>query len=127
MVVVTGEFASNGPKSVIQGKGTGEGNRKRPGGRYEPTRFVGTHWPRAFSNIWAVGGIQTGPMPSAATGQTRAKMWIENVNTHYKTIFPRKTPIYSFPKTRASIRRKSYFHQKKKIFPTGRPRTTESI
>ena len=55
LVVVTGEFGRT-PKVNYQ-PSTGAGNASAPAG----TKQVGRdHWPRAFSNIWAGGGIQTG-------------------------------------------------------------------
>ncbi|MAC53305.1 MAG: hypothetical protein CME31_12265, partial [Gimesia sp.] len=36
---------------------TGAGNASAPAGTKQPGR---DHWPRAFSNIWAGGGIETG-------------------------------------------------------------------
>ncbi len=55
MVVVTGEFGRT-PKIEYQ-PSTGEGNASAPAGSTQPGR---DHWPRAFSNIWAGGGIRTG-------------------------------------------------------------------
>ncbi|MBI1310442.1 DUF1501 domain-containing protein [bacterium] len=55
LVVVTGEFGRT-PKINYQ-PSTGEGNASAPAGTKQPGR---DHWPRAFSNIWAGGGIQTG-------------------------------------------------------------------
>lgn len=55
LVVVTGEFGRT-PLINYQ-PSTGEGNASAPAGTKQPGR---DHWPRAFSNIWAGGGIQTG-------------------------------------------------------------------
>jgi hypothetical protein len=55
LVVVTGEFGRT-PKIEHQ-PSTGEGNASAPAGTKQPGR---DHWPRAFSNLWAGGGIQTG-------------------------------------------------------------------
>ena len=55
LVVVTGEFGRT-PKINYQ-PSTGGGNASAPAGTKQPGR---DHWARAFSNIWAGGGIQTG-------------------------------------------------------------------
>jgi hypothetical protein len=55
LVVVTGEFGRT-PKISSQ-PSTGAGNASAPAGTRQPGR---DHWPRAFSNIWAGGGIETG-------------------------------------------------------------------
>lgn len=55
LVVVTGEFGRT-PK-IEHSPSTGEGNASAPAGTQQPGR---DHWPRAFSNVWAGGGIQTG-------------------------------------------------------------------
>jgi hypothetical protein len=55
LVVVTGEFGRT-PKISYQ-PSTGGGNASAPAGTKQPGR---DHWPRAFSNIWAGGGIETG-------------------------------------------------------------------
>ncbi|MCA9089688.1 MAG: DUF1501 domain-containing protein [Planctomycetaceae bacterium] len=55
LVVVTGEFGRT-PKISYQ-PSTGEGNASAPAGTKQPGR---DHWPRAFSNLWAGGGIETG-------------------------------------------------------------------
>ncbi len=55
LVVVTGEFGRT-PKISYQ-PSTGAGNASAPAGTKQPGR---DHWPRAFSNIWAGGGIETG-------------------------------------------------------------------
>jgi hypothetical protein len=55
LVVVTGEFGRT-PK-VSYAVSTGAGDASAPAGTEQPGR---DHWPRAFSNIWAGGGIQPG-------------------------------------------------------------------
>ncbi len=55
LVVVTGEFGRT-PK-IEYSPSTGGGDGSAPAGTSQPGR---DHWPRAFSNIWAGGGIQTG-------------------------------------------------------------------
>ncbi|MEN3939781.1 DUF1501 domain-containing protein [Prosthecobacter sp. SYSU 5D2] len=60
LVVVTGEFGRT-PKISFD-RSTGAGNASGPTGTLQPGR---DHWPRAFSNIWAGGGIQTGAVIGA--------------------------------------------------------------
>lgn len=55
LVVVTGEFGRT-PK-INYRPSTGAGNASAPAGTKQPGR---DHWPRAFSNIWAGGGLETG-------------------------------------------------------------------
>lgn len=55
LVVVTGEFGRT-PKINYQ-PSTGAGNASAPAGTRQPGR---DHWPRAFSNLWAGGGITPG-------------------------------------------------------------------
>jgi len=55
LVVVTGEFGRT-PK-IEYSPSTGAGDASAAAGTVQPGR---DHWPRAFSNIWAGGGIQTG-------------------------------------------------------------------
>jgi hypothetical protein len=55
LVVVTGEFGRT-PK-ISYAASTGAGNASAPAGTQQPGR---DHWPRAFSNLWAGGGIETG-------------------------------------------------------------------
>ncbi len=55
LVVVTGEFGRT-PK-ISYAASTGGGDASAPAGTIQPGR---DHWPRAFSNIWAGGGIQHG-------------------------------------------------------------------
>jgi hypothetical protein len=60
LVVVTGEFGRT-PKINFD-RSTGEGDASGPAGTLQPGR---DHWPRAFSNIWAGGGIRTGAVIGA--------------------------------------------------------------
>ena len=55
LVVVTGEFGRT-PKVNYQ-PSTGAGNASAAAGTKQPGR---DHWPRAFSNLWAGGGITPG-------------------------------------------------------------------
>jgi uncharacterized protein (DUF1501 family) len=55
LVVVTGEFGRT-PKINYQ-PSTGAGDASAPAGTMQPGR---DHWARAFSNIWAGGGIEAG-------------------------------------------------------------------
>ena len=55
LVVVTGEFGRT-PK-IEYDRSTGAGDASAPAGTIQPGR---DHWPRAFSNLWAGGGITTG-------------------------------------------------------------------
>lgn len=55
LVVVTGEFGRT-PK-INYAASTGAGNASAPAGTQQPGR---DHWPRAFSNLWAGGGIEPG-------------------------------------------------------------------
>lgn len=55
LVVVTGEFGRT-PK-IEYSPSTGAGDASAAAGTTQPGR---DHWPRAFSNIWAGGGIETG-------------------------------------------------------------------
>ncbi len=55
MVVVTGEFGRT-PK-VNYKPSTGAGDASAAAGTQQPGR---DHWPRAFSNLWAGGGLKTG-------------------------------------------------------------------
>jgi hypothetical protein len=55
LLVVTGEFGRT-PK-INYAASTGEGNASAPAGTQQPGR---DHWPRAWSNLWAGGGIQAG-------------------------------------------------------------------
>ncbi len=55
LVVITGEFGRT-PK-ISYSASTGGGDASAPAGTIQPGR---DHWPRAFSNIWAGGGIQHG-------------------------------------------------------------------
>ncbi|RLS32610.1 MAG: DUF1501 domain-containing protein [Planctomycetota bacterium] len=55
LLVVTGEFGRT-PK-IEYSPSTGAGDASAPAGTKQPGR---DHWPRAYSNIWAGGGIETG-------------------------------------------------------------------
>lgn len=55
LVVVTGEFGRT-PR-IEHSPSTGGGNASAPAGTQQPGR---DHWPRAFSNLWAGGAIETG-------------------------------------------------------------------
>jgi hypothetical protein len=61
LVVVTGEFGRT-PKISFD-RSTGAGDASGPAGTLQPGR---DHWPRAFSNVWAGGGIQTGGIIGAS-------------------------------------------------------------
>lgn len=61
LVVVTGEFGRT-PKINFK-PSTGAGNASAPAGTLQPGR---DHWPRAFSNIWAGGGIEHGGIIGAS-------------------------------------------------------------
>ncbi len=61
LVVVTGEFGRT-PK-INTDRSTGEGDASAPAGTSQPGR---DHWPRAFSNLWAGGGIRTGGVIGAS-------------------------------------------------------------
>jgi uncharacterized protein (DUF1501 family) len=61
LVVVTGEFGRT-PKISFD-RSTGAGDASAPAGTLQPGR---DHWPRAFSNVWAGGGIQTGGIIGAS-------------------------------------------------------------
>jgi hypothetical protein len=55
LIVVTGEFGRT--PLISYAPSTGAGDASAPAGTIQPGR---DHWPRAFSNIWAGGGIKTG-------------------------------------------------------------------
>ena len=55
LVVVSGEFGRT-PKISYE-RSTGAGDASAAAGVMQPGR---DHWPRAFTNLWAGGGIQTG-------------------------------------------------------------------
>jgi hypothetical protein len=61
LVVVTGECGRT-PKISFD-RSTGAGDGSAPAGTLQPGR---DHWPRAFTNIWAGGGIQTGGVIGAS-------------------------------------------------------------
>jgi len=60
LVMVSSEFGRT-PK-IEYSPSTGAGNASAPAGTIQPGR---DHWPRAFSNIWAGGGIRTGQVIGA--------------------------------------------------------------
>ncbi len=62
LVVVTGEFGHTPKISFNKSLGIGAGS-SGPVGTMQPGR---DHWPRAFSNLWAGGGIQTGGVIGAS-------------------------------------------------------------
>jgi hypothetical protein len=105
LVVVTGEFGRT-PK-IEHSPSTGEGVASAPAGTIQPGR---DHWPRAFSNIWAGGGIQTGRVIGAtdkrgedatericSAGDFLATIYhhlgIDTANTFIKDFNGRPTPI----------------------------------
>ena len=55
LVVVSGEFGRTPKINVLPSSGPGEASASA--GTMQPGR---DHWPRAFTNLWAGGGIQTG-------------------------------------------------------------------
>ena len=61
LVVVSGEFGRT-PRISTQ-PSSGGGQASRPQGVRQPGR---DHWPRAFTNLWAGGGIQTGGVIGAS-------------------------------------------------------------
>ena len=61
LVVVTGEFGRT-PKISFD-RSTGAGDASAAAGTMQPGR---DHWPRAFSNLWAGGGIRTGGVIGAS-------------------------------------------------------------
>jgi hypothetical protein len=61
LVVVSGEFGRT-PK-ISQAASSGGGEASAPAGTVQPGR---DHWPRAFTNLWAGGGIQTGGVIGAS-------------------------------------------------------------
>lgn len=60
LVVVTGEFGRT--PQISYAASTGAGDASAPAGTIQPGR---DHWPRAFSNIWAGGGIGPGQVIGA--------------------------------------------------------------
>lgn len=105
LVVVTGEFGRT-PK-IEHSPSTGEGIGSGPAGTTQPGR---DHWPRAFSNVWAGGGIQTGrfigatdkrgedPIERACSaGDFLATIYhhlgIDSANTFINDLNGRPTPI----------------------------------
>lgn len=61
LVVVSGEFGRTPKISHVASSGAGEASA--PAGVVQPGR---DHWPRAFTNLWAGGGIQTGGVIGAS-------------------------------------------------------------
>lgn len=61
LVVVSGEFGRT-PR-ISQVASSGGGQASRAAGVVQPGR---DHWPRAFTNLWAGGGIQTGGVIGAS-------------------------------------------------------------
>lgn len=61
LVVVSGEFGRT-PR-ISQVASSGGGVASAPAGTVQPGR---DHWPRAFTNLWAGGGIQTGGVIGAS-------------------------------------------------------------
>jgi hypothetical protein len=105
LVVVTGEFGRT-PK-IEHSPSTGQGNASGPAGTQQPGR---DHWPRAFSNVWAGGGIQTGRIIGAtdkrgedpieracSAGDFLATIYhhlgIDSANTFIKDLNGRPTPV----------------------------------
>lgn len=76
LVVVTGEFGRT-PKINYQ-PSTGAGNASAAAGTKQPGR---DHWPRAFSNIWAGGGIRGGQV-IGATDSTGADVTDRRCSAH---------------------------------------------
>ena len=115
LVVVTGEFGRT-PK-IEYAASTGAGNASAPAGTQQPGR---DHWPRAFSNIWAGGGIQTGRFIGAtdkrgedtiertcSAGDFLATIYhhlgIDAANTLIKDFNGRPTPIVDHGKPIAEL------------------------
>lgn len=105
LVVVTGEFGRT-PK-ISYAASTGAGDASAPAGTIQPGR---DHWPRAYSNIWAGGGIQHGKFIGATDkrgedsidrisgpGDFLATIYhhlgIDSANTLIKDFNGRPTPI----------------------------------
>ncbi len=105
LVVVTGEFGRT-PK-INYAASTGAGDASAPSGTMQPGR---DHWPRAYSNIWAGGGIQHGKFIGATDkrgedsidricgpGDFLATIYhhlgIDSANTLIKDFNGRPTPI----------------------------------
>ena len=61
LVVVSGDFGRT-PKISYQ-PSSGPGQASAAAGTVQPGR---DHWPRAFTNLWAGGGIQTGGVIGAS-------------------------------------------------------------
>ena len=105
LVVVTGEFGRT-PK-ISYAASTGAGDASAPAGTMQPGR---DHWPRAFSNIWAGGGIDHGQFiggtdkrgedsiericgPGDFLATIYHHMGIDSANTLIKDFNGRPTPI----------------------------------
>ncbi len=105
LVVVTGEFGRT-PR-IEHSPSTGGGDASAPAGTKQPGR---DHWPRAFSNLWAGGGIQPGQVIGATDprgedvvermcgpGDFLATIYhhlkIDSANTAIKDFTGRPTPI----------------------------------
>jgi uncharacterized protein (DUF1501 family) len=118
LVVVTGEFGRT-PK-IEYSPSTGAGNASAPSGTIQPGR---DHWPRAFTNLWAGGGIETGRVVGAT--DTRGEDVIErhcgpgdflatiynhlgiDPNTMIKDFAGRPTPIVDHGKPIRELQRRS--------------------
>jgi hypothetical protein len=105
LVVITGEFGRT-PK-INYAASTGAGDASAPSGTMQPGR---DHWPRAFSNIWAGGGIDHGKFiggtdkrgedsiericgPGDFLATIYHHMGIDSANTLIKDFNGRPTPI----------------------------------
>jgi uncharacterized protein (DUF1501 family) len=118
LVVITGEFGRT-PK-IEHSPSTGAGNASAPSGTVQPGR---DHWPRAFTNLWSGGGIQTGQVIGAT--DTKGEDVIErhcgpgdflatiynhlgiDVNAAIKDFAGRPTPIVDRGKPIAELQRRS--------------------
>ncbi len=115
LVVVTGEFGRT-PK-IEHSASTGAGNASAAAGTMQPGR---DHWSRAFSNLWAGGGIQTGRVIGAtdkrgedviericSAGDFLATIYhhlgIDAANTLIKDFNGRPTPIVDHGKPIAEL------------------------
>ncbi len=74
LVVVSGEFGRTPKISYAASSGGGEASA--PTGVVQPGR---DHWPRAFTNLWAGGGLQTGGIIGAS--DKRGEDAIERIST----------------------------------------------
>lgn len=115
MVVITGEFGRT-PK-IEYSPSTGAGDASAPAGTIQPGR---DHWPRAFCNVWAGGGIQTGRVIGATDkrgedvverrcgpGDFLATLYqhlgIDSANTLIRDFNGRPTPIVDHGKPIAEL------------------------